>query len=95
MRASSVDCISSNQSRYLWQQISARGWRLREPAELDFPIETPTVLSSIVKAHLTDLGYSMNELAKLLRVYAEEFVENYGVTGSAPSPAKPKLQIMR
>ena len=95
MRASFLDCISANQSRYLWQQISARGWRLREPAELDFPIETPTVLPSIVRAHLTQLGYSMDELVKLLRICEEEFVEMYGVAGATPSAAKPKLQILR
>jgi len=34
MRAKSLGYVDNNQSRYLWQQISARGWRLREPAEL-------------------------------------------------------------
>jgi Zn-dependent peptidase ImmA (M78 family)/transcriptional regulator with XRE-family HTH domain len=93
MRASSLNCVTANQSRYLWQQISAKGWRLREPAELDFAMEVPSVLPSIVKAHLTDLGYSMDELTKLVRIYESEFAEMYGLRGATPSKAK--VQIIR
>jgi Zn-dependent peptidase ImmA (M78 family)/transcriptional regulator with XRE-family HTH domain len=94
MRASSLNCVTPNQSRYLWQQISARGWRLREPPELDFPIEAPTVLPAIVKAHLSDLGYSLAELTKLVKIRESEFIEMYGAV-TAPPKAPPKLQIIR
>jgi Zn-dependent peptidase ImmA (M78 family)/transcriptional regulator with XRE-family HTH domain len=93
MRASFLNLISANQSRYLWQQISARGWRLREPADVDFPAEVPRVLSSIVKTHLSDLGYSLSELTKLVRIYESEFYEMYGRMESPP-PRRPKLQIV-
>jgi Zn-dependent peptidase ImmA (M78 family)/transcriptional regulator with XRE-family HTH domain len=93
MRASGLGLVSPNQNRYLWQQISARGWRTNEPAELDFLKETPTVLPSIVKAYLSDLGYSMDDLTKLARLHESEFVEMYGVPGT-PSP-RAKLQIIR
>lgn len=56
MRASSLDLISPNQARYLWQQISARGWRLQEPADVEVPPEAPVVLPSIIRFHLGDLG---------------------------------------
>ena len=49
MRANTLGYLTVNQNRYLWQQISARGWRLREPAELDFEHEKPTLLRSIIK----------------------------------------------
>ncbi len=95
MRASSLKYMSANQSRYLWQQISARGWRLREPAELDFPPETPKVLPSMVKAHLSDLGYSLGELTKMVRIHESEFTEMYGPTGGDPPPVgRAKLQIV-
>jgi Zn-dependent peptidase ImmA (M78 family)/transcriptional regulator with XRE-family HTH domain len=94
VRATSLKYVSANQSRYLWQQISARGWRLREPAELDFPAEVPKVLPSIVKAHLSDLGYSLSELTKLVRIHESEFSEMYGPTGEAFPPGRPKLQIV-
>jgi Zn-dependent peptidase ImmA (M78 family)/DNA-binding XRE family transcriptional regulator len=94
MRATSLGCVTPNQSRYLWQQISARGWRLREPAELDFPTEMPTVLPAIVKAHLSELGYSLAELTKLMRIHESEFIEMYGTVTAVPKVA-PKLQIIR
>jgi Zn-dependent peptidase ImmA (M78 family)/transcriptional regulator with XRE-family HTH domain len=95
MRAASLNCLTQNQSRYLWQQMSARGWRLKEPAELDFPQETPAVLTAIVKAHLSDLGYSLDELSKLVRLHRSEFVQMYGVEEGKPPPyRKPRLQIV-
>lgn len=91
MRASSLKLINSNQSRYLWQQISAKGWRLREPADVDFAPEAPTVLPSIVSAHLNDLGYTLDDLTGLLRIYNDEFAEMYG--GAAPKQG-PRLRII-
>jgi Zn-dependent peptidase ImmA (M78 family)/DNA-binding XRE family transcriptional regulator len=92
VRASSLKLINSNQSRYLWQQISAKGWRLREPADVDFAPEVPTVLPSIVSAHLNDLGYTLDNLAGLLRVHSAEFAEMYG--GTAPQKEGPRLRII-
>jgi Zn-dependent peptidase ImmA (M78 family)/transcriptional regulator with XRE-family HTH domain len=95
VRATSLNCVTANQSRYLWQQVSSRGWRLREPAELDFPVEVPKVLPAIVKSHLTDLGYSLAELSKLMRIHRSEFTELYGpITGDRPPSGRPKLQIV-
>jgi len=34
MKAKSLNAVLPNQYRYLWQQISSRGWRLREPLSL-------------------------------------------------------------
>jgi Zn-dependent peptidase ImmA (M78 family)/transcriptional regulator with XRE-family HTH domain len=93
MRASSLKLVTPNQSRYLWQQISARGWRLREPPELDFAHESPTVLSSIVKSHLSDLGYSIGELTALMRVHEAEFVDMYGLV-LQPNAGRPRLRIV-
>jgi Zn-dependent peptidase ImmA (M78 family)/transcriptional regulator with XRE-family HTH domain len=93
MRASSLGFVTSNQARYLWQQISSRGWRSREPAELDFPKETPKVLPSIVGTYLSDLGYSMSQLTNLMRIHESEFVEMYG--NPAPQLSnRPRLRIV-
>lgn len=93
MRASSLGCLSSNQSRYLWQQISARGWRLREPAELEIAPERPSVLDSIIRTHLDSLGFSLSELARMVPLHEREFVSMYGV--SADRDDRPKLRIVR
>lgn len=40
-RAHSLGMLTDRQRKYLFQQMSARGWRTREPANLDVPIERP------------------------------------------------------
>lgn len=69
--------ITQNQARYLWAQISSRGWRTREPASLDFAHDPPTVLPSILKAHSDDLGFSKTEIVQLSHVYEHEFARLY------------------
>ena len=93
VRAESLNVVTKNQSRYLWQQISARGWRMREPAELDFPHEQPKVLQSILRTHLTDLKYSVDDLANLVRMHRPEFAEFYGILDSE-AIARPKLRVV-
>jgi Zn-dependent peptidase ImmA (M78 family)/transcriptional regulator with XRE-family HTH domain len=92
MRASSLRLLSDNQARYLWQQISTKGWRLREPADVDFPQEAPTVLPSIVASHLNDLGYAFDDLTKMLRIHGGEFTEMYG--NFSPPRQGPRLRII-
>jgi Zn-dependent peptidase ImmA (M78 family)/transcriptional regulator with XRE-family HTH domain len=41
MRAARLDIITSRQQRYLFQQMSQRGWRTREPSNLDVRPEKP------------------------------------------------------
>ncbi|HML29737.1 MAG TPA: XRE family transcriptional regulator [Hyphomicrobium sp.] len=95
VRVKSLNIIDNNQARYLWQQISARGWRLREPPELDFPQEDPSVLRSMIKAHLSVLGYSLAELSKIVPLREEDFVSMYGLDVDAPAKrATPKLRIV-
>lgn len=92
MRANALGYLSENQNRYLWQQISARGWRTKEPSELDFPHEKPTVLSAIIKAHLSDLGFTMSDLTQLVPLHESEFVKMYDL--AEEGPAKPRLRLV-
>lgn len=91
--AQNLNAVSGNQARYLWQQISMRGWRTREPASLDFPHDRPSVLPTIIKAHLNDLGFEQEELLKMSRVFHKDFVEMYGEFGSE-EPTRPLLRII-
>lgn len=92
MRAKALGYLTDNQNRYLWQQISSRGWRLKEPSELDFPHEIPTVLHSIIKAHLSDLGFSMADLSRLVPLHEAEFVGMYDLDDGPPS--RPRLRLV-
>lgn len=81
MRAHKLKFLSDNQYTYLWKQISARGYRLREPAALDFEREQPEVLGQLMKFHLGGLGYSTAELAKFLCLYETDLNALYGLGG--------------
>ena len=46
-RATDLECIAAGSARYLWMTLSKRGYRKREPAELDLSPEPPTMLQEI------------------------------------------------
>ena len=67
VRATDLRLISPSHSRYIWRQMSARGYRKREPVALDDQ-ERPTVHPELIRVHIEDLGYSTEELCSLLHV---------------------------
>jgi Zn-dependent peptidase ImmA (M78 family) len=48
-RAHELDIIPERTYRYLFEQIGWNGWRLREPPELDIPIERPRALKKMAE----------------------------------------------
>ncbi|MGH7040372.1 MAG: ImmA/IrrE family metallo-endopeptidase [Stellaceae bacterium] len=94
VRSHSLQILTDNQYKYLWKQITARGYRLREPPELDFTIEQPTILPQIIKMHLNGLGYTTSELAKLLVIHEREIRELYAL-GQEDAPKRTRLTILR
>lgn len=93
MRAKKLGFLNENQARYIFQQISARGWRTREPAELDFSPEAPTVLRSIINNHIDVLGFSLPDLCNFVPLYEREFVRMYGPLGGN-APPRPRLRLV-
>ena len=84
--------VSENQYRYLMMQISKRGWRLREPPELDFPHEQPQILRAVIKAHVEELGYSIDDVIKFFPMHDHQFNSYYGdVFGKSE---RPRLRIV-
>lgn len=78
-RASRGGFLSKNQSTYLWRQISARGWRKREPDETQFEPEIPRLYPQIISLHEKDLGYGPNDLGRMLHLNVGEVVAMYGI----------------
>lgn len=87
-RAKVLGVVSDNQYQYLWKQMGSLGYKKKEPAELDFPKEQPSLLKEMLDAHLRELEYSEEELATLLCLKQEEFQRKY-LSG------KPRLRIIR
>lgn len=93
MTAKNIGRLDYNQSRYLWQQISAKGWRVNEPPELDFEHEHPTILKSIIETHIGTLGYTLSDLCSLVPMYEREFIKMYGPIGEG-KPPKSRLRLV-
>ena len=76
-RAQALEIISKSEAGWLWRQFSSLRMKMREPMELDFPIETPSVLPKMVRLHLDAFGYSLNELAALFHIHPHTLSELY------------------
>ncbi|MFH1381763.1 MAG: XRE family transcriptional regulator [Chloroflexota bacterium] len=76
-RAVDLNLISQRHYRTLLMQLGKAGYRIREPAELDLPAESPTLLQRILKVYINEMGYNMAELAKLFNLFETEFQAVY------------------
>jgi Zn-dependent peptidase ImmA (M78 family) len=92
MRATALEFISKNQAQYLWKQISAKRLRLREPPELDFAPEKPTVIETMLRLHRDALGYSDADLARLPHFREHEMGRFYVTAGP---DRRPRIAVMK
>ena len=72
-RAEDLGVINHNQYVYLRIQLQQKGYRFREPAELDIPREQPSLLAEIIRADVRDLGYGYTEIARMVNMEPPEF----------------------
>ncbi len=94
-RAYTLKTITQRQRRYLWTQMATHGYKRREPPELDVPKERPNIINELIELHTNDLGYSQNELCKLLNLYMDEFLELYNTHSTSNADhRKPNLRIV-
>jgi Zn-dependent peptidase ImmA (M78 family)/transcriptional regulator with XRE-family HTH domain len=89
-RAKQLGTISPSQHRYMRINFGKLHYNTREPAELDVAIEKPTLLTSLVNAHIKDLGFGREELARLLNLLPDECAELY-----APEFSRSGLRILK
>lgn len=75
VRAFRTELISKHQYQYLFKQMNALNYRKKEPIEI--PKEKPTLFHEILSTHITDLGYSKEELAELLQMMPRKLDEWY------------------
>ena len=94
MRARSLNLLAYNQERYLWQQFSVAKIRQSEPPELDFLPEKATVLPDLLDAHISQLGYSISDLAGMLHLQPDELRSMYGLS-IAPKTPTAHLRIVK
>jgi site-specific recombinase XerD/Zn-dependent peptidase ImmA (M78 family) len=84
IRVQQIGVISRSELSRLFREISARGYRNDEPVKI--PTEQPSLISSALKIHREQHGYSDRELADLARVepnmLAQLFPEHFRPTGA-------------
>ena len=66
--------------------MSRLGYRRKEPPELDFPAEEPSVLPEIIRIHLEELGYELGDLSRILHVYEDDLRRIHPIPGKAGAP---------
>ena len=84
--ANTLGMVTQNQYKYLWIQMGSLGYKRNEPVSI--PGEKPGLISEIVNAYVSNLGYSKEELASVLQINMSELEKIY--FGS-----KGKLKILR
>ena len=96
-RAKTLGVISDQAASGLYKMMSKYGYRTKEPQEFDIPAEDGQLASQLVELHLSELGYSLKELADGLRTYPEEFAEMHGLALPEAKPSekeRPKLTLV-
>ncbi|CAK7192554.1 hypothetical protein COMNV_00756 [Commensalibacter sp. Nvir] len=78
-KAWSLGKLTDRGLKYYQIELSKRGYRKKEPVELDNFKETPSTLSELLKVHLEELQYSEEELCQLTGMYKDELQEMYGL----------------
>ena len=54
VRSYELGIITNRQYRYLFEQLSARGWRTKEPSNLDLPEEKPQLFAKMIERFYSD-----------------------------------------
>jgi Zn-dependent peptidase ImmA (M78 family)/transcriptional regulator with XRE-family HTH domain len=84
-RAKALEYLSEEQAKYLWRQFSHLKMRIREPAELDFAPEEPTLVPRLFSLHQTNLKYNMEDMQSMLCMYVDDIRDLYGIRDSKPT----------
>lgn len=88
-KAWQIGSLSDRMYKYYMIEMSKRGFRKREPVEASHLVEAPSTLRSIVRAHMSHLEYSIDDLGELFGLLTEDVASLYPVP-----TAKPLLRLV-
>ena len=92
-RATDLGLIEKTKASYLWKQLNRFRMKFQEPAELDFPMEQPKIVSRMIKLHFNTLGYSMPELAQALHTLPHRLAQYYELKDTDKSQVRPHMRL--
>ena len=75
VRADRLKLLTPYQKKTFWIKYNKLGYRAKEP--VDLKPERPSLLRAMIEFHLKELGYSVAELATVLRLLPDEFASTY------------------
>lgn len=78
-KAWQIGSLSDRMYKYYVIEMSKRGFRKREPVEATHLLETPTTLRSIIKTHITDLDFSVEEISEMFGLSVEDVETLYPI----------------
>jgi Zn-dependent peptidase ImmA (M78 family)/transcriptional regulator with XRE-family HTH domain len=88
-RARKLGYVTDAQSQYLWRQFNYHKMRLREPPELDIPVEKTTLVPMLIDLHMRKLGYTAADMQTMLCMEMGDLNDLYGI-----KPAGPLLRVV-
>ncbi|MCA9471614.1 MAG: XRE family transcriptional regulator [Nitrospirales bacterium] len=94
-RAQSLGFVDKGQAAHLWRKFSLHRIKLREPIELDFPMEKPGIISQMIKLHLCNFGYSVPEFGQILHFHPHRLKQYYDLSETEKNPSGPKLRLAK
>lgn len=81
VRAYKLGIITNRQYRYLFEQLSTRGWKTKEPSNLDLPEEKPQLFAKMIEHFYSDSNETIPESyardMHLAVKRARELINNY------------------
>lgn len=95
VRADRLKLITPYQRKSFWMEMSRLGYRKREPNEP--PREIPSLLRRMISFHQRQLGYTTEEMSKLLDLLPLEFESMYGseILGAPDGKGHARLRIVK
>jgi Zn-dependent peptidase ImmA (M78 family) len=63
-RAAEIGTIDARRKSYLWMMMGKAGYRKSEPGHI--PPETPMAVAELIQLHSTSLGYTHDEIGRVL-----------------------------
>jgi Zn-dependent peptidase ImmA (M78 family) len=76
-RARDLGVVDDRRYKSLNVSISQKGWRKAEP--VDVGKDEASVVSSLLAVHLSEHGYSVEELAEVVALRPDEFTARFGI----------------
>lgn len=87
-RARDLRMITAKRATALWKQMSALGFRKREPAELDLTPEKPRLLRDMMEYHLNKLGMTESDLMAVFTLFEADYAKYYATNERRGGPLR-------